>query len=274
MLKNRIKLVCSDIDGTLIKSDKTIGELTYKAIHELVKRGIHFALVTGRFKTGVLPVMETLSLTDKEISGVYDNGAYVEVLGQPTSSYGVSIPLMLEVSKFASSYNARSVLFSGEEWVVEEKDKWWARINGFYEGRGVCEPFEETVRKSRMRNDSEPIKLVLRLDDDVKMAALKKELNILYPSLSFFLSHPDILEVSLKEVNKASGVSAIADKLGITKDQIMSFGNFDNDVPMLKEAGFGVAMKNGTQCALDAADYIAPSNEEDGVGKTLFSLLL
>ena len=69
-------------------------------------------------------------------------------------------------------------------------------------------------------------------------------------------------------------MSAIADKLGITKDQIMAFGDFDNDVPMLKESGFGVAMRNGTQCALDASDYIAPSNEEDGVGKTLFSLLL
>lgn len=274
MLRNKIKLVCSDIDGTLIKSDKTIGELTYRAVHELIKRGIHFALVTGRFKTGVVPVMESLSLSDKQISGVYDNGAYVEVLGNPTSAMGVPVPLMLEVSEFASSYTARSVLFSGEEWVVEEKDKWWARINGFYEGHGVCEPFLETIRKSQMRSDTEPIKLVLRLDDSDKMAALKKDLSALYPSLCFFLSHPDILEVSLKQVNKASGVLTLANKLGITKDQIMTFGDFDNDVPMLKEAGFGVAMTNGTKSALDASDFIAPSNEDDGVGKTLFSLLL
>lgn len=274
MLKNKIKLVCSDIDGTLIKSDKTIGELTYKAIHELIKKGIHFALVTGRFKTGVLPVMETLSLTDKEISGVYDNGAYVEVLGDPIEAKGVPVSLMLEVAEFAHRYTARSVLFSGEEWVVEEKDKWWARIDGFYEGRGVCEPFLETIRKSEERNDREPIKLVLRLDDYDKMTSLKADLNKRYPSLFFFLSHQDILEVSLKEVNKATGVFALADKLGVKKDEIMTFGDFDNDVPMLKEVGFGVAMKNGTHNAISASSYVTSSNEDDGVGKALFKFVL
>lgn len=269
MKNNEIKLICSDIDGTLIKADQTIGILTKDAVKKAVDNGIHFAIVTGRFKTGAETVIEKLGLSNNQVSGVYDNGAYVEANGKVVNAEGVPHNTILEISKLAKQYGARPVLFSGEEWVVEECDRWWAKINGFYEGRGVVEPFEETMRKSFLYDSEEPVKLVLRLDNTEAMTSLRDDLNKRYPDLFFFLSHIDILEVSMKHIDKGTGMDALASYFGLTKDNVMALGDFDNDIPMLKKAKYGIAMANGTIGAKNASKYTTLSCEEDGVGKAI-----
>ena len=272
-MNREIKLICSDIDGTLIKADQTIGDITRKAVIRATECGIHFALATGRFKTGASSIEQKLGLPFDKLSGVYDNGAYVEANGKRVKAEGVRHSVILEISRLAKEYNARPVLFSGEEWIVEESDKWWAQINGFYEGRGVVDTFENTLRKALASSYQEPVKLVLRHDDPETITRLREDLNKRYPDLFFFLSHSDILEVSMKHVDKGSGVKDLADYFGITLDNIMAFGDFDNDIPMLKAVKYGVAMENGTKGAKEIASFYAPSNEDDGVGKMINKLL-
>ena len=77
------------------------------------------------------------------------------------------------------------------------------------------------------------------------------------------------IEVNAAGVNKGSGLVELGKRLGIEREEIMAFGDGDNDEPMLREAGFGVAMANAEEKVKAAADYITGSNEEDGVAKAI-----
>ena len=75
-------------------------------------------------------------------------------------------------------------------------------------------------------------------------------------------------------VNKGTGLVNLGSRLGIKREEIMAFGDGDNDTVMLKEVGFGVAMANGEPQVKEAADYITLSNEEDGVAQAIERFVL
>ena len=82
------------------------------------------------------------------------------------------------------------------------------------------------------------------------------------------------IEVNAAGVNKGSGLVELGKRLGIEREEIMAFGDGDNDEPMLREAGFGVAMANAEEKVKATADYITGSNEEDGVAKAIERFVL
>ena len=82
------------------------------------------------------------------------------------------------------------------------------------------------------------------------------------------------LESELDGINKGTGLVNLGSRLGIKREEIMAFGDGDNDTVMLKEVGFGVAMANGEPQVKEAADYITLSNEEDGVAQAIERFVL
>ena len=77
------------------------------------------------------------------------------------------------------------------------------------------------------------------------------------------------IEINAAGVNKGSGLVNLGRLLGIKREEIMACGDGDNDLLMLREVGFGVAMANGVEQVKEAADYITLSNEEDGVADAI-----
>ena len=82
------------------------------------------------------------------------------------------------------------------------------------------------------------------------------------------------IEINAAGVNKGKGLVNLGRMLGIRREEIMACGDGDNDIVMLKEAGFGVAMANGEEKVKEAADYITLSNEEDGVADVIEKFVL
>ena len=72
-----------------------------------------------------------------------------------------------------------------------------------------------------------------------------------------------------KNVNKASAIKKITEKLNLNMDQVMAFGDAQNDIEMLKQVKIGVAMENGHESVKEAADYITKTNNEAGVAKAI-----
>ena len=77
------------------------------------------------------------------------------------------------------------------------------------------------------------------------------------------------IEVNVRNVNKGECLLYLGRLLGISRDEIMAFGDGGNDVSMIRAAGIGVAMENSIPEAKKAADIIAPSNDEDGVARVI-----
>ena len=83
---------------------------------------------------------------------------------------------------------------------------------------------------------------------------------------------PQLLEIAHRNAGKRAGLAAVLAGLGLTESQTVAFGDADNDIDMISWAGIGIAMENGTEGAKNAADRIAPPNDEDGVARMLESL--
>ena len=82
-------------------------------------------------------------------------------------------------------------------------------------------------------------------------------------------SHPHLVEGLPRGVNKRHGLAWLADHLGFTQKEVLAIGDSEADVPMIEWAGIGVAMGNGSEAAKAAADWVAPTLEEDGVAAAL-----
>ena len=93
-----------------------------------------------------------------------------------------------------------------------------------------------------------------------------EEITVVYPG-------DDFVDVHRKGIDKASALSFLAEKEGIQPEEIMAFGNTENDVSMLRYAGVSYAVANADAIAKEAAGHICASNEEDGVAKVLEALV-
>lgn len=93
-----------------------------------------------------------------------------------------------------------------------------------------------------------------------------EEITVVYPG-------DDFVDVHKKGIDKASALSFLAERRGIRREEIMAFGNTENDVPMLRYAGVSYAVANADAVAKEAAGHICASNEEDGVAKVIEELV-
>ena len=94
-----------------------------------------------------------------------------------------------------------------------------------------------------------------------------------FPQLRLMFSCPTYLEIVAGEVDKGGALRALAEKLGVAREEIAAFGDAGNDVGMLEYAGRGYAMENASEDVLARVPLHAPANTEDGVARVLEELL-
>ena len=120
-----------------------------------------------------------------------------------------------------------------------------------------------------------PHKVVLMTDSRSENAAVIAGLQRQIGDRARVLaSSPTIIEVIIPGVSKAQAMSWVAERLGVGREETMAIGDGDNDVEILEWAALGVAMGNGSAAAKAAADWIAPSVEEDGLAAALHRFIL
>ena len=258
-LKN-IKLIASDIDGTLINSKGECTPRTVEAIAKARKQGIKFAICSGRPISGIKPLLKGWNLEDNCDYIVGMNGG--EILNR-------------EQNKYVQSYTL-------DEKTIKELIK-------LYEDEGHIASFydESGLHVSRMSEDVE--RVAARTATPVFVSDINEMTKGPQPKLMIILD-PNRMEeveafyektkddryigiktaVDLFEMNnpllaKDVGVSVIATQMGIEVDNIVAFGDTSNDVEMLKYVPHSVCMSNGSQDAKDVARYEGLSCDEDGV---------
>ncbi len=257
-----IKLICSDIDGTLINKDKEITpytrEMIQRSYHE---KGIPFALVSGRFLGGLLPLEEQLGIPC--IRACY-NGAYIEYEGKVIKNEPTAKEVLLEAYEMTKGFDVTPVLFNNEHFFMEQYGPKY-KIQEYWSGKcGIVAPFKTVI------SEHGPYKMVTRSDDPDEILRFEeavKRANI--PGLDVFRSSPIILEFVKKGIDKANVVHTLAKHLNIGKDNVMAFGDFNNDMNMLQAAGYGIAMGNALDEVKKIAFATTASCEEDGIGKAI-----
>ena len=272
-----IKLIATDLDGTLLTNDKTIPLRNIQVLEQVAAAGIQIVICTGRTLPGVRYILEQLPFLNASDYMILQNGAQILRVDEVQSSV-YQETLNLTTREAALRY-ARQ--FEGKEAQLVTYD----RDHLYLVGADKANQFVE--RDAAFLHT--PITLMsveqfLERDDLLKTMILGPEemLNELETTitesdrqtLSLVRSQRIILEFLPEGVSKASGLDYLVRSLGLTPQEVLAIGDELNDIEMLQYAGTAVVMGNGVPKAKDLADFITLSNEEAGVAHALEALIL
>ena len=260
--KEKIKLIVSDLDGTLLNEKKEIGEYTKKILSELINNhDIEFILSSGRSFDGVKRYNDILGNNNYSIvmngSNIVDNNGCILYSKRLDSDISKGI---IELSQ---KYDVCMHFFDELKYIVSRDDFY---IKSYIQNEKTREITVgiENIEDYRFN------KIIIFGNREI-LNELKIEIDSHLDVNSCF-SAKSLLEIMPKDVSKGNALKWICNNKGISPDNIIAFGDNFNDIEMIEYAGIGVAMSNAEENVKQKADYIALSNEEDGIGKFLNSI--
>lgn len=262
-----MRLVASDLDGTIVRPDGTISPRTLAALLACEHDGIDVVFVTGRPPRWMAQVAEATGRTGLAVCG---NGAVVYDLAAEhvVRTRGLSVQAVRDT---ATSLRAA---LPGAAFALETLAG-YRREPQFLPHHEAAAAAMAAPLDQLLADDPVVLKVLCRDESstaDPMLAAARAVLDgISEPCHSS--SNGSMLEVSAVGVSKATTLAELAADRGIRAEEVVAFGDMPNDVPMLRWAGRGYAMADGHPEAIAAADETAPPCGDDGVAQVLERLL-
>lgn len=273
-----IRLIATDLDGTLLDDKKHVPEQNMQALQECAARGIEIVLATGRTVQGIPEVLKCLPGVRYVIT---TNGAVVADLkeGCTIDSCRMSAGKAAEVMSLAaeSPYDVMyDVYIDGQGFTMEP---FFSELRRYVKTEGM----EALVKKTRVvvpdtikyvmdqGRDVDKINLFfVNMEDKERMRQKLKEVEGILVSSSI----PNNLEINADGADKGGALLRLASYLNMEAAETMAFGDGENDLSMMEKAGVGVAMENGEASVRKAADYVTLTNEEAGVAAAIEKFIL
>lgn len=255
-----VRIVFSDIDGTLLTDDKHVTKKTEKAVKALLAKGIPFVLVSARMPEAIDPITEQMGVTIPLIC--YSGALVLTKEGNVLASTAMQAESTEHFLQEAAGRFPGAAInyYAGHHWYVRDvKDPrvvFEMEITG---AQAEQADFADCLKKGIL-----PHKILMMMEpDDCERA--ERELQELFPALNIVRSFPTLLEIMDKSVTKASGIEVLLQHYGLTAEESLSFGDNYNDLEMLQYTKKSVAMGNAPQKVKAAASDVTCSNEEDGI---------
>jgi Cof subfamily protein (haloacid dehalogenase superfamily) len=264
---SRISLVVSDVDGTLVTTDKILTERSRAAVSRLHAAGIGFTVVSSRPPFGLRMLVAPLAL--RLPIGAYNGGALVApdltVLERRLLEPAAGRDALAVFRSFAVAV----WVFSGEGWLVEEL------------GSANVERETRTVQRAPRKVE----RLDSHLDAVAKMVGVSDDFarltecapavrRVLADRASVARSQPYYLDVMPAGTDKGVFVDELAARLAVPVAEIATIGDMENDTAMFRRSGFSIAMGNASSEVKRLADASTLANDEDGFAAAVERLIL
>lgn len=266
-----IKLIAIDIDGTLLNSKKQIPQENIEAIKKAKAKGVKVVICTGRplrsmqhylhelslenegdyaitFNGGLAQKNDTGEIIDKKVMSATDVKYLIQFLAKfdlPVDVLSDAVALQIPSKHGTSLYKEINKYVSFQDITIDDIVE-----GGIYNKVVSAEPKEFL---------------------DSKIAEFPQEI---YDKFEIFKSRDELVEMMPKGVNKAYGLEKLTKHLGIKQEETMAIGDEENDFPMIKWAGIGVAMGNAVPEVKTIATYITETNDDAGVAKAIEKYVL
>lgn len=250
-------VIALDLDGTLLKNDKTVSGETLRALKKYEKLGKQIVIATAR-----PPRLEPIKLPSelqREFM-IFYNGAEIYHNKEKIYSYSISLDSAKNIKDLMlRDYNQCKIGFE-----INNKLYTNFRNEGIF-GTTQFETIDLNIFELQP-----PTKILLDMSyidnvDDFK-------LMLPYDCHLVITDNGRLGQIMAQGVNKLNALSYILDKIGTSIDRVMFFGDDINDIELIKECGIGVAMGNAVATVKDIANYVTSSNEEDGIAVFLNGL--
>ena len=265
-----IKLIFSDVDGTIWPIGSKISDRTREAVHAAMDAGIPFVISSGRWYVTAKDVSNKLELTEGYMI-VANGGAVVKMDGTLLKDWTMPDEDARRIYAVMKRYGVliTSTVPDGFYVINAEKDKRWFKDPGEYlfgSSRAVYGSAEELERCGL--HDCYRLCCAGSIAD---LDEIRKELAPYGYSMSS--AYPDNLEVMAPGCGKGAAAKWLAEYLGVELSECMAFGDNTNDLDMLEAVGWPVAMENAVDELKTMAKIVAPDSAEDGVAQIIDRVL-
>ncbi|HLT51050.1 MAG TPA: HAD family hydrolase [Arenibacter sp.] len=260
---SKVRMVVTDMDGTLLNSDHEVSDKFLAQFQELKKRDIKFVAASGR---QYFSIIEKLDSIKEDIIVVAENGAYVRKQEKEILVTPLNRDTIQEVLGLLKGVEGVHTVLCGKEnaYINGESEAFEAKLREYYS--------EYTVVDDLVAFDGEILKIALYhfQSSEQHIYPIVKHLE---SRLKVKVSGENWLDLSEMNANKGYALQKLQEQYGIGKQETMVFGDYNNDLEMLAMGHFSYAMANAHQNVMAAANYRTVSNDDLGVEKVLDQLL-
>ena len=279
-----IRCLAFDLDGTLLNDQKEIDPRTKASIFRAMEQGMHIVIASGRDKNGTSFVYEPLGLDKGNHYLALVNGQIIYDFEK--KEYDLDDVLLpedgLKIQQVCKRFDIEGIFCCGydfysyisqanrEKKIEREKKEGQPMDYGLKKGGPNRNFIDLPYKEIELTQDINKVIMVHTAEFfEEHLEELKKALS----DYDVLLIGPTWLEIMPKGVSKASALKKICQRSGFTMDEIMAFGDAQNDIQMIEQVGIGVAMGNAMEEVKAVADYVADTNLNNGIGKTIDWLL-
>lgn len=263
--KKSIRLIATDMDGTLLDDKKQFPPDLSEIVARLKEQGIHFTAASGRSYASQIQSFTQLlgKETAEKMDYICDNGAFIVEGGKVVTIHKMDWDFLRELLKACEGIPDIMILFCG--------------VNGTY--HLPYTPIFEKKAHSYYVNNVE-VQDLSTVDDDIFKVAicdLRGPQNNIYPALAplfgetmgLQISGPEWMDVMNPGINKGGALKDLQERLNVSFEETIAFGDFFNDIGLLENAGCSFVMANSHPDMLPKGRYVAKSNVEYGVTEAI-----
>lgn len=256
----KYKILCSDLDGTLLSSKNDVSDSTISEISR-IKRKLKVVLVSARMPKAMTYLQERLGIVNEPI--VCYNGALVLEGKNKIFSTTIDLCLIEEIYLMTKELGINIGFYHGDDWYASENTNFIQKEIQYTKTSPILMPTSDTLKdwKERKLGAHKLMLMGKKKALDLIIGQIKKELG---SKLILYRSNDILIEVAPQHTSKLLGIQNLL-KNDETLDDIIAFGDNFNDIEMLQGVGYGVAVGNARDEVKAISDYITLNNTEDGV---------
>jgi Cof subfamily protein (haloacid dehalogenase superfamily) len=262
-----IDLLVCDVDGTLVRSDKTVAPATERAVRRLRAAGIGFSAISARPARGMRYPIEVLDIDQP--TGAFNGGTIVGPDGAILSAHRLSEATAAQTLALFTAQDVEIWVFADDQWLVVDPD------GPFVPRERQAVGFEPVVLPDFGGAIHRVDKIVAASHDHALLARMEESTAAaLAGQARAVRSQPYYLDVTAPQADKGHGLVALAQAAGVPLERVAVIGDGHNDVPMFERAGLAIAMGQAAPEVQAAARHVTTGNDADGVAHAIGRFIL
>lgn len=261
---SKVRLIVTDMDGTLLNSKSEVSDRFFKIFNQLKKHQIHFIAASGRQYHSII---DKLGSIKNDITIIAENGGIVKQGDSELFLTNLSFENCIKSIELLRTISNTNIVLCGKKaaYIETNDERFIAMFSQYYATYKIVEDLTKVTD-----------------DDFLKIAAYHFECSEthIYPVVKHFEKEMQVivsgehwLDISHNNANKGFALNILQNKLGITKEETMVFGDYNNDLKMLELGYFSFAMENAHPNVKKIAKFQTKNNNEFGVEIVLEQLI-
>jgi Cof subfamily protein (haloacid dehalogenase superfamily) len=269
-MTHTIKLIVTDLDGTLLNNQHQLSAGTIQAIQAAQQQGVKLILATGKTYGSARAIIEQLQL---DTPGIFVQGLVIHNAdGSIRHQVTLDPAVARQAITFAEERGFSLIAFSGHKTLVRRRDYHTNMVVEY------GEPEPEVVGPLQNILDKQPINkiIAIRRNGARQIKALRWQLSAQLNGASRLMQpgEQELVEVLPKNQSKGTALKILLKELNIAPEHVMAIGDGENDVEMLEVAGLAIAVDNAQPVLKKVADHVVASNDADGVAEAIRRFVL